>query len=30
MSDKVNVLFLRRKRRVRLKRRINAGGRPRL
>jgi large subunit ribosomal protein L18 len=30
MSDKVNVLFLRRKRRVRLKLRSNAGGRPRL
>jgi len=30
MSDKVNVLFLRRKRRVRLKLRSNAGGRLRL
>ena len=30
MSDKTNVLFLRRKRRVRLKLRTNAGGRLRL
>jgi large subunit ribosomal protein L18 len=30
MSDKINVLFLRRKRRVRLKLRSNAGGRLRL
>ena len=30
MSDKINVLFLRRKRRVRLKLRTNAGGRLRL
>lgn len=30
MSDKVNALFTRRKRRVRLKLRSNAGGRPRL